>query len=189
MKKTLSILGLLAILALPLAAQTVNPAPVAPSTNPLGTIWDYFTGFDTNLPFADSRVCLWTGASSIQGASVPLVNDVGGSYDIVKGSSTTNGLRLFLAADADERNSGIQGTIVSAQAGLFGGFTIWDVRAGLYCDGGAYIGNSQQKAAGYGEFGLKVFKKIARTTFSGVGFGQQFPKSAQIWTGYIGFNF
>jgi hypothetical protein len=192
----LTILALLAMLAPSAMGQidtNVMPQPGPPPTAQSlpGTIVSYFTEFNTNLDdcFGANRFSLWTGASSIQNADIPLVNDLGLSYDILRGSPGTNSATVpFLGIENVWRNGGVGGTLVSVMGGLEGGVIVHDVKVSVYFDGG-YDFTDKVNDKAFGEGGLRLFKALGHHFFAGVGMGFRFPESAQVFSAYAGATF
>lgn len=185
MKKLVPLLCLLG-LTLTLSAQTNTPP--APASLP-DTILGYFSSFDTNLVTFENRFDLWTGASSIQGAATPLVNDIGLSYDLYH-SSTTNRGSGHIAFDLENtiRNSGVAGSVISEQGGLGFNVIVWDTKLTLYGNGGYFLDRGESHKV-YGEVGLRAKKGIGQHFYLGVGVGAQFPLSRQIYSAFTGVTF
>lgn len=191
-------IGLLTFTA---AAQTnLPPAPPIPTSTTLpGTVLDYLTSFNTNLDttFKDNSFDLWVGASSIQGASVPIVNDLGLSFDLWRPTPANTNSTDWTALGVEfvERNGGVTGTVLSTQLGLDFSVVIHDTKLSVYGDGGyniakGYITDSNGKDERfYGEFGFRAKKAVGPHFFLGVGMGFQVPKSAQVFSGFAGATF
>jgi hypothetical protein len=199
MKKLLASIGL-CLLCTGLFAQNtdITPPTSPPSGASLpGQVLGYFTSFNTNLDstFAANRFDLWAGASSIQGAAVPLVNDIGVSFDVWRPSllGTNSKTSLALAPEAVIRNGGVAGSLVSLQGGVGVSAIIHDVKATLYLDGGGYLDDKDNPQAFdqrlYGEIGLRVKKAFGQHFYGGVGLGAQFPDSAQVFSAFAGATF
>ena len=191
----------LMLLAFSAQAQS-NTTPTLSLTNQIAapnpaslpsTILDYFTSFNPayDSTFASNRFCLWTGASSIQGAAEPLVNDVGFSYDVWRPATpaVSGGTQIAVSIEDVLRNSGVAGTVVSDNVGVGLSFIIHDVRLTGYADGGTYFAKGTTKAEYYGELGLRAFKAIGPHFYTGVGFGAQVPKNAQVFSAFLGVTF
>jgi len=178
--------------ALSAQAQTITNTPVLPS-NPFSTILGYFTGFNTNLDdcFAKNRFLLWSGVSSIQGGTTPLVNSIGLSYDVWRPTPADTNSTTFtaLSLDAQAQNSGVAGTLTGFQFGPGFSVIIHDVRAGIYIEPGYELAQGKTKASFYGEAGVRVFKAIGHNFYMGVGIGARFPKNSQVISGFIGATF
>jgi hypothetical protein len=199
----IGLIGLSLSVALPLAAQTNAPAvvttigtnniPPLPASQAgfISTVFGWFSSFDPNMPtFSANRGMLWAGASSIQNGPVNLVNDIGGSYDIYRSTTNTASSIWWVAPEANIRNSGVAGTLVSVQAGLGAGMILYDFRFGLYGTGGYYM-TPMDAGQGkmFGEFGLRAVKGIGAHFGTGVAAGFQFPDSRQVYSAFLTANF
>ncbi len=184
-----ALLSLAAVTTLP--AQTNNYTP--PGLTGLGdTVLSYFTAFNTNLDttFKDNRFDIWTGASSIQGGINPLVNDIGGSYDLWRPTPATSATTITaVSGEFIARNSGVAGTLVSAQGGLGFSVIVHDAKATLYLDGGSYLAGQWTRENLYGEVGFRVKKALGAHFYAGVGIGVQFPRNAQVLSALGGATF
>lgn len=198
MKRKLSTLLAAASFALAGYSQQI---PINTNPPPAGfgdfssTVLGYFTAFNTNLAstFQDNRFDIWTGASSLQGGPVSLVNDLGGSYDLWRPTPGTNvATRTALSFEADFRNGGVAGTLVSLQGGLGFSLLLYDVKVTVYGDGGSYTAVAPAKWSKddlYGEVGIRVKKAIGTHFYTGVGMGAQFPKNSQVFSAFLGATF
>ncbi len=188
-----TVVALFLLLVGPVSAQTNQP-PVPPSPASLpDTIIGYFSGFNTNLTTFDNRFDLWTGASSIQGAATPLVNDLGLSYDLWRQQAATNGpagqSRVAIDLEANLRNSGVAGSLVSAQGGAGLSILVYDVKLTLYGNGGYYLDTAETSRKAYAEIGLRAKKAIGQHFYLGVGVADQFPRSRQVYSAFAGATF
>jgi hypothetical protein len=169
------------------------PAPTPTSSqNAAETALDYFISFNTNLAdcFADNRVTLWAGASSVQGGAAALVNNIGASYDVYRPTPATNSPTLTaVCLDGQILNSGVTGTMVSGAGGVGFALIHFDVRAEVYADAVYNLGIGTMKAEADAEIGLRIFKAIGHNFFTGIGIADQVPRNSQLFSGYAGATF
>ena len=177
---------LLCVLALtPSAFSQTSNNPPAPAQGFFTSVEGYFTSFYTNLDStfgATARGSIWTSVDSIQGAQVPLANSLGVSYDAYKS----------LSVESVIRNSGVAGTIVSAQGGLGLNVIVHDTKLTLYADGGYGLNGSSPDGPSsrpYAEFGVRAQKALTAHTFAGLGIGAQLPGNRQVFSALVGFTF
>lgn len=198
MKKTLGLVGLIAIglgggLAPSLQAQEITNAPPAGAADFGQTVLGYFTAFNPALDvtFGQNRFDLWLGASSIQGGAVPLVNDIGVSYDLWRPTPATNSTtQTAVSLENLIRNSGVAGTVTSEQFGLGFSIIIHDVKLTVYGDAGYDLTKFLPTGDRfYGEVGLRAKKAIGTHFYTGVGLGCQFPRNAQVFSAFAGAMF
>jgi len=176
------------------AQESTNMPAIPTATSLPQTILDYISKLNPNLAttFADNRFDLWTGASSLQGGPVPMVNDIGLSYDIWRpqmANTNVAAAKVAISLEDGVRNSGVAGTLVSDNFGLGISFIIVDVKLTFYADGGVYLGNSTRSAEYYAELGLRAKKAIGAHFYTGVGIGAQLPKNAQVFSAFAGATF
>ena len=191
MKKALAIIVLLAAVSLQAQITTNQPAIPTSPANIVQTTIGWLSDLDTNMPtFTGNKAMLWTGASSIQGGPVSLVNDIGLSYDVFQVRKTNSSSIFYVAPEALMRSGGVSGTVVSWQAGVGAGVILYDLRIGLYADGGSYvIGVNKDQSKIYGEVGLRVMKGLGAHFAAGVGVGAQFPDNRQVFSALVSANF
>jgi hypothetical protein len=198
--RPLALMGLLALLTFNLQPATCNAqlstntlTPPTTSQSALNTALGYFTSFNPALSdcFGSNSFLLWTGAASVQGGVTPLVNVVGGSYDLwrPKSANTNSPTWTALSPEVQIDNSGVAGTVVSAQGGLGFGVGLYDVKATLYVDGLYTLGQGKTKGEAGAEIGLRVFKALGHNFFAGVGLGAQLPHNAQVISAFAGASF
>jgi hypothetical protein len=203
--RPLALLGLVVLLTFNLGTPNFGPStcnaqlstntPTPPTTpqSALNTALGYFTSFNPALSdcFGSNSFTLWTGAASVQGGVTPLVNVVGGSYDLwrPKSANTNSPTWTALSPEIQIDNSGVAGTVVSAQAGLGFGVGLYDVKATLYVDGLYTLGQGKTKGQAGAEIGLRVFKALGHNFFAGVGLGAQLPQNAQVISAFAGATF
>jgi len=165
-----------------MAAETTDGAPATPtsSTSFFNSALGYFTSFNTNLDstFGLSKGEAWAGVDALQGAQVPLANDIGVSYKIYK----------HVGAEAVMRNGGVTGTIISQAVGLNLNFVVHDAELTLYADGVYNIAEPVVDRM-VCEIGVRVKKALTEHTFAGVGIGAQFPGNRQVFQAFAGFTF
>jgi hypothetical protein len=198
--KKIILLSCLLLLGLSAWAQITNPpAPPNPVTLPT-QILNYFTAFNTNLDstFGNNRFDLWIGAASVQNTGHPLLNTIGGSYDIWRPTPGTNGTQLAIAPEIDTRNEGVAGSLISAQGGIGLSALIHDTKATIYLNGGKYI--PSEFDPWFGEIGLRVKKAFGLHFYGGLGLGIQYRSLTtaqkvghsdwgQVFTAYTGVTF
>jgi hypothetical protein len=179
MKKITSILLALSVCLLVSTSKAQTSTPPTAGSFP-ETVLNYFKTFNTNLDstFGSSKGTIWTGVDSLQGAKVPLANNLGIAYDVVGNLSLESGTR----------NGGVAGTIISEQFGLGYSFIVHDTKLTVYADGG-YNFDALGKDRFYGEIGLRVMKALTEHTFAGVGLGAQLPQNRQVFSVFAGFTF
>lgn len=154
----------------------------------------YFASFNTNLDntFGASRVDVWVGASSIQGAAQPLVNDIGVSYDIWRPTPAAgSAMKSALSLENVIRNSGVAGTLTTENLGLSFSLIFHDVKFGVYAEAGYLFEQGGGNIADrfYGEAGFRVKKALSSHFFLGSGLGAQFPRNGQVFSVFSGFSF
>lgn len=195
MNKTKSIL-LAALLAVPVItnAQTTTNAPPTGLVDLGNTVLGWLTTFNTNLDstFGSQRFDLWTGVSSIQGGPVPLVNDLGISYDLWRGSGSTNSVALpALSIENVIRDGGVAGTLVSEQPGLGLSIIVHDVRLTLYVDAVVDLASKNIKFGDRldGEVGIRAAKALGTHFWTGVGMGARFLDGGRVFSAMAGVTF
>lgn len=193
--RTLKSLILVALMALcgVVSAQTTNQPPSG-LTDFGNTVFGYFTSFNTNLDstFRDNRFELWMGVDAVQGATAPLQNSIGISYDLWRPAGATNATTHTAIGIEDEiRNTGVAGTVESDQLGLNFSVIIHDVKLTGYLDGGYDLTQNGTRFSNrlFGEVGLRAKKAIGPHFFLGVGVGAQFPRNSQVLSALTGVNF
>jgi hypothetical protein len=161
--------------------------------NFVNTVLGYFTSFNTNLDstFGANKFDLWTGASSIQNADQPLVNDIGVSYDIWRPTPGAGvAVKTALALENVIRNSGVAGTLTAENFGLGFSIIVHDVKLTLYGDAGYLLEKDVSRSDRfYGEIGMRVKKAIGLHFYSGVGLAAQIPRNAQVFSIFGGATF
>jgi hypothetical protein len=185
--------GLLAAATCHAQLSTNTLTAPASSGSALNTALGYFTSFNPALSdcFGSNSFTLWTGAASVQGGVTPLVNVVGGSFDLwrPKSANTNNPAWTALSPEAQIDNSGVAGTIVSGQGGLGFAVGLYDVKATIYADGLYTLSQGKTKSQCGAEIGLRVFKALGHNFFAGVGLAAQFPQNAQVISAFAGATF
>ena len=120
---------------LPPVIETIgtNNIPPLPTSDAgfINTVFGWLSSLSDTPTFTANRGMLWAGASSIQGGPVSLVNDIGGSYDVWRSSTNTASSIWWFAPEANLRNGGVSGTLVSIQGGVGAGLILHDFRLGL----------------------------------------------------------
>jgi hypothetical protein len=173
--------------------QTNPPAPPATSSGALNTMLGYFTSLNPALSdcFGSNTFTLWTGAASVQGGVTPLVNLVGASYDLwrPKPANTNSAAWTAISPEFQIDNSGVAGTVVSAQGGLGFGVGLCDVKATLYADALYQLPQGKTKGQAGAELGLRVFKALGHNFFAGVGLAAQVPRNSQVLSAFAGATF
>jgi hypothetical protein len=153
MKKTLSIIGLFALLALPLAAQTNTPQSF------FTTATSWLTSQDTNsTTFLSDTVDLWAGADYQSGVAMDA--NFGAEVPIYKS----------IAVESVTRNAGIAGTIVSQQAGLCFNIVHYDIKFLAGLDFGYSFVQKDEFVAPF----LQLEKAMTQNTFAYIRLEQQF---------------
>ncbi len=192
--KTIKIRSLLSaclLAVIPASAQVTNsPPPPNPNSLP-STIIGYFSSFNTNMAtFTGTTFDLWSGASSVQGGHVPLVNDIGFSYDFWRPVPANTNSPVLTAFDAEAtiRNSGVAGTVEAAQGGVGFSIIIYDTKLTFYGNGG-YNLDKEEMDKWYGEVGLRAKKGVGDHFYLGVGMGAQFPNVRQVFSAFAGATF
>lgn len=188
MKKLNIILVTLAVLALPVRAQTTNTGSF------LSTVTGFFTSFNPDLEgtFATQRGEFATGVDSIGGTartSALLANSIRISYDVYH---PTNGTLSF-SAEVIIRDSGIAGTLTDAAIGGAINFRVHDAKLSLYVNGlYDFTGSGSTGRLGdrlAAEIGIRASKALTTHTFMWVSAGVRIPDSARILSGGLGFVF
>lgn len=180
----LSVLVLLfalsALSAVKSSAQT-NSLPPIDNTSFFASAQSYFLSFNPEFEttFTASKGTAWTGISSVQGAGVPLQNEIGISYSIWK----------KMEAEVVIRDSGVTGGLVSAQAGFGVSAIVHDVKLTGYAHGGANLAREVQDPGPFAEIGVRIQKAMTTHTFTGLGAAIRFPGATRIFTLYTGFVF
>jgi hypothetical protein len=166
--------------ALPARAQT-NLPPVDNSTF-FASAMSYFSQFNPAYEetFHSNHFAAWTGLSSVQGAGVPLQNEIGLSWAVVKET---------LSVEAVVHDSGVTGTLVNVQAGLGVNKIVHDVKLTAYVHGGYNISRDVRGDKGYALVGVRVAKALTLHTFAGLGAGVRLPRGDREFTAFTGFVF
>ncbi len=172
-------------------AQTLSTTNQPPQSQGsfFNTVVGYFSSFNTNLDstFGANRGAVWTGVDAIQGGPVSLANSLGVSYDLWRPSATTNTPgNLAVSLESVTRTGGVEGALISQQAGAGLSFIVHDTRLTLYGACGVNLSGNNNC---FGEAGLRVTKALSDHTFAGVAAALQFPGNRQIFTALIGFTF
>jgi len=181
MKKHISLIGLITALALPMFGQTNVPPPSLQSLP--STILGYFSSFDTNcVTWSASRASIYTTAISEKGGVAPLINELGGTYDIWRPTPQTNSTAytaVFLGVN--ERNTGVSGTVSSFGGGPGFAVMVYDLRMELSLNGGYNLERKAGQSRVYGEVNFDVMKSLGSASHmaAGVGLFQQFPDNVQ----------
>lgn len=170
-----------AICGLTASAQTNLPALPVNNITFFQSLQAYFTTFNPELEstFASNNFCAWAGVSSVQGAGVPLQNEIGFSATVKKSFST----------EVVFHDAGVAGVIVNVQAGPAFNFVVHDTKLTLYGHGGYNISSEVDGDRVYGEFGVRVQKALTKNTFAGLGMGVQVPRGTRVFTVFTGFVF
>ena len=188
MKKLALSLAIIALLALPAAAQTNIPSVPTDTGSFFQSALGYFTGFNTNLAECfTGHGSFWVGVDSIVGAganSQPMANEIGANFNLYKG----------FGLEAVERNSGVSGDVMSLQGGLDYSYVIVDTRLTAYVDPGYELDQSKFLTG----VGLRIGKALTEHTFAQIGYELQFksgPREAdankvgQVFSATVGFTF
>lgn len=185
-------------LLLPVVSRAQINTNLPPQPAGFSDLWNTITGYLTSLntnyvtTFGLNRFDLWAGVSSIQNGPVPIVNDLGFSYDLWRSNLSTNtGTIGGLSLETVVRNSGVAGTLTSGQIGMGASVIIVDTKLIFYVDGGneVYAPGIRPADRWYGEIGLRVKKAFGLHTYSGVGVADQFPHQRQVLSAFAGFTF
>lgn len=177
----LSFIFLVCLLAFHIASAQTNAMPPIDNTSFFASAQSYFTSFNPEFEttFTANKGAAWTGISSVQGAGVPLQNEIGISYSIWK----------RMEAEVVIRDSGVTGGLVSAQAGLGVSAIVHDVKLTGYAHGGANLAKEVQDPGPFAEIGVRIQKAMTTHTFTGLGAAIRFPGATRIFTLYTGFVF
>lgn len=167
---------------LTLSAQTMPTNAPAPPVNVAGIgtqAFQWLTAFNTNLVSTfENRGEFWTAVVSEQGGVAPILNELGGCYDLFAGSlNTTNGTHVCGFIEANERNTGVSGTIASVQGGPGFAYNVWDVRFSLSADFGDNFSKATSQDRMYGEATFCISKALGAHWATGLGFFHQFPNN------------
>lgn len=175
MKKLLALVALTIGLTLTVSAQTNTP----PTATGIGTeALGWLTSFNTNsTTFEQNSGAFFTSVISEQKGVAPLLNEIGGLYDLktLSAYNPTNGHKVTLFLEGRERNTGVSGTISSAQSGLGLALSVWDVRIEVSVDGGYNLERAVGQDKFYGEVDFTVLKALAAHYAIGVGTFIDFP--------------
>jgi hypothetical protein len=198
MKKTklIGLVGLVGLIGLTAVAQTSTNELTAPTEPPSGmpsiasqTI-GWLTSFNTNMTtFQANRFSLWTAVLSESGGVAPIENEMGVSYDIWRPTANvTNGTSSAVFLEANERNTGVSGTIASFQGGAGFAYMIYDVRLSTAVDLGYNLEKLADQSRMYGEWNFKVQKALGDHWATGLGTYLQFPsgKNVQGFEAFLG---
>lgn len=188
--KLLILIGMASLTAMVSQAQTNMPPTF------FNSLEGYFASFNTNLDstFATERAEIAVGVDSIQGGATPLANSFRISYNVYQPS---NGVTAISIENVIE-NAGVQGTILSEQAGIGLSFVIHDTKLTGYADGLYDFqphtttnakGKVRKASAFGGEIGIRVEKAMTTHTFAGIGLGVVLPRNEQKLQAFTGFTF
>jgi hypothetical protein len=152
-----------------------NTTFASPYQNIISSATEYLTTINTNYQFAP--LLLWDEVNYQN--QIDISDGIGVSYDIYQpagcyGTINTNGVTkggFTGSVEAGIRNIGIAGQVCSGQGGFGLNYNLFDVRAGLYIDGGYNAIDSKA----FGEVGFRLLKKPTQNTFAGLGLALQFP--------------
>ena len=177
MKKTRILIAAALLCAFTLTAQT----PPTDNQSFFKSVSLYFTELNTNLDstFGAMNGCASAGVASIQKGGVTLANDITLSIAPSK-------LKGF-GFSASVRDSGVAGTIVSAQGGVEYHYITHDVDLTPYLHGGKWLMDTYKKP--FAEIGLRVSKALTTHTYSMIGLGVQLPTGGKVILGEAGFTF
>lgn len=195
MKTKLSVLSrlcgtccVLVLATAPLAkAQTSTNQPAPSAGSFFNSLGSYFTSFNTNntQAFGVNKFKLWTGAESIQGGVVPLVNVVGLSCDVYKPTNST----VSLALENEEFNSGVAGTAIGDEIGGGINFNVVDTELTVFAHGGYNFTKVKGQSAYDGAIGLRILKALTPNTYAGAEFSVIIPQNEQRIGALAGFSF
>lgn len=172
--------ALMAILALPVVAQTNTPPQDAKQF--YQTAMDWVTKFNPDLDgsFTNNHGQLYMGVDNLQGSAANLADDIGISYKIWKS----------ISLESNTRTTGIAGTILSEGFGFGLNFPIHDAQLTLYAEGVANLYKGVATSDRFcGEIGLRLQKALTTRTFAYIGIAAQLPKNAQVFSAGAGFTF
>lgn len=190
MKKLILMIPLLALTSYAQVNTNVPPSGLQDFGN---TVFGYLTAFNTNLDstFGSTRFDLWMGAVSSQNDLHHLMNNIGGSYDLIKFHANTNSeTSSAISLEVETRNDGVAGSLVSVQGGPAFSLIIHDVKLTLSAHGGGYLDKGlPTNERWYGEIDFKAKKAWGRHFYGGVGMGVQFPRNDQLFFAEAGATF
>ena len=164
-----------------LFAQTPPPTPTD-NASFFASAQSYFTSFNPEFSgtFTNNAGSAWTGIASVQGAGVPLQNEIGISYRLVK---------PLLQAEVVLRDSGVTGGIVSVQGGIALVKIVNDVKLTGFIDGGLNIARETHGDRAFGEVGVRIQKAMTTHTFTGISAAVRFPSGTRVFQVFTGFVF
>lgn len=197
LKLLAAISAALTIASLPVRAQISTNTPTPPSgiTDLGNTVFGYFTSFNTNLDmtFHDNRGLLWTGVDTVRGGVHPLLNELGGSYDLFQPAHSEHDTSTAIFLEGVERNSGLLNTVTSVQGGIGFALIVHDVRLSLSGDCGYYLDTNGMSESQfhklYGEVDVRAMKAFGPHFAGGVGTFVEFPNKAQGLLGQLTLTF
>ena len=180
MKTKSLILLAVALLSLTGYSQTNGFAPMD-NASFYASAQGYFTSFNPEFEgtFTNNAGSAWTGVVSVQGAGVPLQNEIGISYKIYKA----------MQAEVIIRDSGVAGVLVSVGGGI--GFTkvVHDVKLTLALDGGVNLARAVRGDKAFGEVVIRIQKALTKNTFAGISAAVEFPRGNRAFQAFTGFVF
>jgi hypothetical protein len=146
-------------IVVPPSSMTPLAAPPDSNTSFFNTVASYFTSFNPALEGTfTNKGSAWVSVISAQSQSVPLQNEIGFSYQLIN----------HLQAEAEVRDGGVTGAIISMQGGV-GVFTVvHDVKLTAFADGGYNISKPAKGQDAFAEIGLRAAKALTTYTYAGV---------------------
>jgi hypothetical protein len=169
-------------LVLPFFASAQTNLPPVDNSTFFASALSYFSSFNPAYEetFHSNNFAAWTGLSSVQGAGVPLQNEIGLSWAVVKET---------LAVEAVLHDSGVAGTIVNLQGGLAVNKIVHDVKLTAFAHGGYNISKDVRGDKAYAALGIRVSKALTLHTFAGIGAAVRLPRGDREFTAFTGFVF
>lgn len=175
MKKLLVLIAATVSLSYVSSAQITTNTFTDPYQSIVSSAESYLTSVNTNFTYAP--VLLWDEVNYQN--QVDISDGIGLSYDIYTiygtyGTIGTNGTLtggMTVSLEGGIRNIGIAGQVCSGQGGAGINYNLFDIRFGVYVDGGYNAIHS----TGFVEAGFRLLKKPTQNTFAGLGLALQYP--------------